>query len=273
MGGGGVAYLAVGEGAGPGQLPDLAVGFREDVQAAAAVGAEAQVDTLVTGEIAHGDRLPGGPVEEHQLFERREFAAAVHVAGVRGQDPAVHEVAEDVLSAQCRRVLAAVDGASGNGAAHIGPAVPVGSRVVVVGGDRVGVAVLGVVGGEGKDAGARVGGLLVEYEGALALAPAEVVTDLDLVHRLDGVLAYVAEIHTVAAARVPAEAVRVPHAYGVDLAERTGLTDERVGRGDAVPAVGTVTARRVDPQKFAVRERQVLRLAVADALPPSPTAR
>jgi hypothetical protein len=79
------------------------------------------------------------------------------------------------------------------------------------------------------------------------------------------VLADVAEVE-LAGAAVPAEAVRVAEAVRIDLAEPARLADERVGRRDAVPAVGGVGPARVDAQQLAVRHRQVLRVGVVHAL-------
>src|SRR5690606_18851048 len=134
----------------------------------------------------------------------------------------------DVLALQLRHLLAPVHEATDDRTPDVGPAVPGRRRVVVVRGDRVGVAVPVVVGGQGGDAIAGVCGGCVPDEWAFPLAPAEVVPRAHLVDRLDGVFADVPAEHPVAGTGIPAEPVRVAHTHCIDLAERARGGDERV---------------------------------------------
>src|SRR5690606_11876852 len=58
---------------------------------------------------------------------------------------------------------------------------------------------------------------------------------------------------------VPAEALRVAHTQGVDLAQRAVVTDERIVGRDTVLAVRAARAERVDAQDLAERGTPLLR--------------
>src|SRR5690606_30136115 len=88
-----------------------------------------------------------------------------------------------------------------------------------------------------------------EAKAAFPVVPAEVRSPGDRAHLLDDVLPDVGEVH-VAVFGVPAEALRVAHPVGVDLAERCviPIVDERVVRRDAGLAVRAVAAERIDTE-------------------------
>ena len=188
------------------------------------------------------DAAPPQLVPGHEDVALRQVEEpAIVVEGAR-------EVAEDVVADEAREHRAAVDEAADDGEA----------LVVVVLGDRIDQvrrhAVVDVVDVAGADA------VVVEEELAFLELPAVVAAGGDDVDLLDRVLPDVAGVERVRRG-VEREAERVAEAVRPDLAEGARLADERVGRGDAVLAVGGVVAVRVDAQQLAEDRAQVLRVA------------
>src|SRR5258708_39971894 len=105
---------------------------------------------------------------------------------------------------QVGRLAAAVDKASGDGAADVLVARKAGRRIMVVGGHRVGVTVLRVVVSQRVQVTAVC---LPEDEVPLSFAPSETVARADVVVPLDRVLTTVPDAHPVITDGLPRAAV------------------------------------------------------------------
>ena len=174
------------------------------------------------------------------------------------EDLAARVVAEDQLVRQLRHRLVAIGIDAGGGGEPLE--------------DRVGVVELGDGVHHLRVAALILGAhFAVEVlEAAFPHVPAVVAAGDDLVDLLVDVLADLRLEH-VAVLRIPREPLRVAVAVGVDLAERVGVLDERVRRGNAVLAVRAVLAQRIDAQDLAEDRLEVLRRGCRDRrrLPPS----
>src|SRR5690606_34028781 len=152
-------------------------------------------------------------------------AAGGRAVRIEGEDLAAHELTEEHAVAQRRDPVVTVHDDTGSG-------LPAGHQRIAPPPFHNRVRHCGVA--------ARVHGVDTatadEAEAAFPDVPAQVCAGRHGTDFLDRVLPDIRNVHGSRIA-VPAEALRVAHTQGVDLAQRAVVTDERIVGRDAIPAV------------------------------------